>query len=302
MKFNKYILSMTILTAVGSTPAIANIINFDISTDASVHFHGEIADWDSNSGTTDSQAIAEIMNLYETPTSATARSEGNDTGKFFLQGDALHNGAWFGVESSLVQNLIFQNQTGMDQSYHFNFTIEQGMLALFGALLPEDNPHPSHSVEASYQATILVNGQSIWTSQAWLHSTADGLSLTTEGTVLAATLEQTLLDDSWLAQAYRWDAQSFQLNLGQLAAGESFELSYQVSAYVGGRPASASCQDWQCGGYYYFGDPFTFAGAMLNESNFRTANQEPTPVTAPATFGSMVLGLLALTRLRRRRQ
>jgi hypothetical protein len=183
------------------------------------------------------------------------------------------------------------NQSGVGQSYAFNFHIAPG-----GILAGSDNTGLwlSSPLQASYNIEILLDNTVIWNSAAALRVGKDGGTwhddLTLTGTKLGRTYSEELNPadayfGAWGA-GYTFGGYDDVLDLGTLANNGSFTLTYLMEVRVAGPM-------FESGAYAAFGDPLNLSGGgMIGEV---------TPVPEPEIYALLLAGLGLIGWASRRR-
>ncbi len=209
----------------------------------------------------------------------------------------------FKAASHVQQSLVIENDSGVDQSYSFDFTILQGSLSAYG-----ENYDSNEFAAAGYYVSITLDGVSLFSSAALLQLNGSGASLQQYGTELAGYTAG--------SDYFGWGPYSDTLDLGVFAAGESFTLSYDILAVAAGvyAPENDYNDEWcyggeiegefsdgYCGGWSYsyaqFGDPNGVSGSPI-AGNVHGA---PVSVPEPGIWLLMGTGLLGFAVARRRR-
>jgi len=240
----------------------------------------------------DSQGPASSANAWASSNNVSGSASGNDSGWSSLTASA-YGANNFTVSSKLRQVATVTNDFSSAQNFSFNFLISRG-----GISTSNLNLTGSDFLNASYSATIMVNGVSIWNTAAQVATTALGSELYKTGTDLGGYESSSY---------YSWNPFSSSINLGEFDAGETFTLEYTINAFVGGMVSDCEYSSSGYGygyGYGYgcyhnaraqFGDPFDF-----NAMNDKTITASPaTSVSEP--MGGLLLGagLLGLAFRRR---
>jgi len=206
--------------------------------------------------------------------------------------------------SHVQQSLTITNDTGVDQNYSFDFTILADSMDVWG---PFDQFADDEVVAAGNLVSISLDGVELFGSAALLVADNTGVDLQTDGDVLG----------SYTANAgyYYWDALSDTLDLGVLAAGESFTLTYDIvtaaagiftptgNGYCGDGywddyvESEEGCYDW-ASAYSQFGDPNGVGQSPI------AGNVHGTPVMSvpePSLWLLMGTGLFGFAVARRRK-
>lgn len=123
-----------------------------------------------------------------------------------------------------------------------SFIINAGRLQ---TIVREDPPVPGEFLEAGYEITIDFNGSTLFHSSVLLSQVDAGNGIDTlasvveNGTSLGGVLTnpRTGAPDEFV---FEWDAYTGTLDLGQLQAGETALLEYEVRTFVRSSSAAAS--------------------------------------------------------------
>lgn len=243
---------------------------------------------------------------------ASGFSAGDNTGNFDLNGNVSGLGL---TTSTFVQsyNVVNGNQ---DQFFDFTFSILNGSLDVgcsaeieeeygYGGdfalidvnpgtnFLPTDgiiavdkgpsSCSPNNVANAFYDASIMLNGTTIWDSFA-------SLSLDNGSASIVQTGSQALATYTPGSTGLSWGEQTFTIGLDDFAANASFDLVYSVSLGASGSNTDLNDAMRGVGLYAYsqFGDPNSLGGTPV------TSFSNPVNVSAPATMGLLGLGLIGL--------
>lgn len=281
-----------VLLASQSYQAHSLVYTLDITTESKALFLSDPLAAVTN---TDSDSVSASSSAFISDSSASAytRASGNSSGAFGLSASAYTYGALndtFGSYSTLTQSYVVENDSALEQLFDFTFEIENGSInancgGRYGGedFFMEDGyggGAPSvceagDSAGSGYEAEIFLNGDSIWNSNATVITDEAGSTF---------DLTNDLLGGNLFGNSYYWSAQSFTLDLGAFAAGETFTFDYVVSVgaaaeLVGGSDVSA---------YAQFGDPNGFGASNIGP--FSSVNAVP----EPASLALMMSGLLGL--------
>ncbi len=146
---------------------------------------------------------------------------GNDAGLF---GSRVSGNGIYDVSGLFSYSDTITNTSGVDQAYSFSFNVIPGELSTYG----------TGPVDASYSIDIRLNGASIWDSSATMTQDAGGTTAFTDtGTYsLGGTL---------VGSTYSWNTYTGSLDLGVIAAGDSFLLEYDMLSVATGDVDPAAC-------------------------------------------------------------
>ncbi len=294
-----------------SAPAQATVI--DLTLDA--------ASTSSTTNTSDTATpniqpsfVSASSNTFENSSFASGSASGNDEGRFRLNGSISGIAA---TSSSFVQSYDVTNGD-TDQFFDFSFNILNGSLSVgcnsgfddgygdgYGEFndgiefvridevdQPSGNCAPALMSQAFYDASITLNGTTIWDSFAALSFNQDTASIEQSGS-------QTLGTYNANSDFYSWAEQDFTISLGdEIAANESFSLVYTVT--LGASGVNQMGQGIEQGNFLFassqFGDPNSFNTSSVN--TFRN----PVNVSTPGTIAILGLGLVGIAGLRKRIQ
>lgn len=217
---------------------------------------------------------------------------GDNTGSYDSRAEG--SGA-YNVSSSVTYVDTVMN-TGAATNYSFDFNVIPGELYVGLAGNSEGLYSPGY-VDSGYNFEILLNGTSIFSSAASLRLDQDGINLTQSGTSLGGTFEDLLYDGY-----YSWNAFAGTLDLGTMAAGEIFTLTYGVTTYANGaiEPGGSCCIDQSGLSSSLFGDP-----SGLNATPFTYTTSAAKTVTSVPEASSYILlgiGIASLIGLRRKKK
>ncbi len=303
LKIRKSVIAIAVASALGIMAPSAHALTITATTNASV---GALSDPESNTALMGS--VSSYSNLSPNNESgyASARSNGNDSGLFAGSASVYdwgyYPGDWLGDDGGNIipvslasttnsaSNLPlsatsyysfsdeYTNTSGVAQQYDLGFHIDQGSLSI--------DTNAADTFNSSYSLDILLNGSSIWGSSAALSSSG----LTETGTSLNGTLSSGYYD------YYDWDEFFGNLDLGVVAAGESFTLEYVMNL-----GASGTCTFDGCEGssYAQIGDPFNLSTNPLHNP---TLSMSPISVPEPSTLALLGLGLAGVVVAGKRRR
>ena len=282
--------------------AHALVVDIDITATASAEIPTEIdgeTDTATSAGASDTVAAeAEVgfagqQEEEVISNGAYARSRGNGAGTFGL---AANGSDTYSATATFEQAYTITNDDPFAQALSFLFDIENGSISASCSFGLGSGCSGTDFAQASYAATITLNGAEVWNSAATVREDDAGTSFTHTGTALNPPLPPA--DSSY----YSWAPQSFLLDLGTIEVADEWELLYSITVSALGRSVSGGCD-----GYYYsdcsmsyaqFGDPSglssTGGGTMLSSS--------ASPIPVPAPFLLVAGGLVGIAALRRRRQ
>lgn len=277
------------LLATTMNPASAAILDYTVNTSTGY----------SNSGFSDSASDSSAFAAYSdieydgffdgNSTFTYGTAEGDDSG--FMYALAYGQGDTYSQYATTEHVVTVQNDESFAQTFSYDFEILRGGLQAYG----DDFASHSDIATAGYNIDILLNGLSIWNSNASL-TTTQGFNSNLQGS------GQMLGSYSSNSDFYSWDTYNDTLNLGDVAANSSFNLAYRVTSFVSGN-FTDGCVDELCGlneSYAQFGDPFSFNGTPIFANNLINSVAAPTTqVVETESLALASLGLLGLAFRRR---
>ena len=216
---------------------------------------------------------------------------GDNTGSYFsrAEGSGTYN------VSSTVTYVDTVMNAGAATNYSFDFNVIPGELYVGLADYSEGLYSPGY-VDSGYNFEILLNGVSIFSSMASLRLDENGINLTQSGTSLGGTFI-----DSYYDGSYSWNAFAGTLDLGTIAAGETFTLTYGVTTYANGaiEPGGSCCVDQSGLSSSLFGDP---SGLSATPFTY-TTSPATTVASVPEASSYILLGIgIASLALRRKKK
>jgi hypothetical protein len=291
MNFKVKILSSTIVCLLGINAFDANaaLVTLNISGSTN-NVAGTATNSASDSSTTLMDASSEA---YEDVSTSVARSRGDNTGWFYSTASGSGN---FTTESIVTQTYNVTNDSSDDQFFDFSFEVMNGGIDAncgdygygygdgYGYGYGSNGCSVDDFAEAGYMAEILLNGSSIWNSEALVTADVNGFSLTSSG----ATFANVYSGANYLS----WATTLFNIDLGLVAANESFTLEYVVKTFVEGAILDGFSTYNRA--YAQFGDPNGFSSTN-NSFVARTAD-----VPAPEALLLLGLGLAGIGYSRKR--
>ncbi len=362
---NKKIINPSIRYSLISVPLLissfsiqAAIISLDLETTSTVDIDGTLSSG-TPTVTTSPDGIESSVLAYDLHTGAANMiSAGRAEASGDMDGVFKAEASGYGIyrsEANFAQHYTITNDTSVSEILEFSFDIKAGTLSttcesrdLFGddTSIGFISCGGSDYSLAGYDARITLTDASgvsniLWESGAELRSTYSFETLTKTGTDLNGIFERdqavTEGEAVFLTEydLYSWGPQSFLLDLGEIGAGETFYLDYEVMSYVEGnennctpRNSDGSIsainiynedgsyshtednQDWLCSsdGYgefpnnarAYFQDPTGFNSQGGFAANFTSSPAAP-PTSVPepemlALFSTGLIGLLVTSR------
>ena len=266
---------------------------------ADTDFNGILADLVTNEISTPSDPSIDTGYMHEGDgmNYGSARAAANQDGWMY---STAYGENTFKSISHVQQSLTITNDTGVDQNYSFDFTILNGSLGAWGSY---DQFADDEFIAAGNLVSISLDGVELFGSAALLVADNTGVDLQTDGAVLGSYTAN--------ADYYGWDALSDTLDLGVLAAGESFTLTYDIVTAAAGifAPSDSEncggddidygegCYDW-ASAYSQFGDPNGVHGSPI------AGNVHGSPVMSvpePSLWLLMGTGLFGFAVARQRK-
>ncbi len=297
-----------IILASQSFQAHSLIYTLDISTDSTALFVNGASSNDFDSSTSLAFSVADVANG---DTGAHTSSSGNSNGSFNMNSGAFSYLSTIqdttAAYSTLTQSYVVTNDSAFEQLVDFTFHIENGSISASCGFMDEpffedglnvpmpdiEGPVPDMSessncntdeaAASAYEAEIFLNGDSIWNSSASIIHDEFGSVI---------DLSNDFLNGQALSSSYYWNAQTFTLDLGSFAAGESFTFDYVVSVASAVQMVTNSNLD----AYAQFGDPNGFGSS--NNGPFGTTQAVP----EPASLLLMMAGVFGLGAVAKKRK
>ena len=274
----------------------------ELST-ADTDFSGILADLAANETSTSSDPFIDTGYIYEGEgmNYGGGRAAANQDGWMY---STVYGENTFKSIAHVQQSLTITNDTGVDQNYSFDYTILAGSIGMWGSY---DQFADGEVLAAGNLVSISLDGVELFSSAALLVADNTGIDLQVDGAVLGS---YTANDDY-----YGWDALSDTLDLGVLAAGESFTLTYDIVTAAAGiytpvgngnyceedgyyiDDSEEGCYDW-ASAFSQFGDPNGVGQSPI------AGNVHGTPVMSvpePSLWLLMGTGLFGFAVARRRK-
>ncbi|MDT0594732.1 hypothetical protein [Glaciecola petra] len=299
------------LGAVGSVHANTITLGLDSSTNSSA---GSDSDSDSDSSAV---SVNSFSSANDNGNFASGSARGNDAGWFYTTASA--SGISASHVSSVTQSYSVTNE-GDDSFFDFDFNVMNGSISVFcddgyGDGYGDGNDRPDFdfpiatatsnvlavdpqpvncssrlNAASLYEANITLDGNVVWSSEASLTIDNNELSFDESGTQSLGTYNG--------GGFFGWGSQSFNIDLGLIAAGQTFDLIYSVTA-----TSTMSLDDplvffndaFIVDGRTQFGDPNGFNQFSANIFTATPANVVNTPGTI-ALFGLALVGAAGMSR------
>jgi len=258
----------------------------------------------SETSTIDFDITSGLAYLWDGDNYASAEAAANQDGWMYSIAGGSNT---FKSVSHVQQSLTITNNTAVDQNYSFDFTILNGSLSANGS--PVDSFTGVEFAAAGNLVSISLDGVELFGSAALLVVDSTGADFLTAGEILGNYTADSL--------TYYWGERSDTLDLGVLAAGESFTLTYDIVTaatgiyhfdgssacnYGGSSDAvfagGERCFFDQSGAYSLFGDPNGVGQSPI------AGNVQGTPVMSvpePSLWLLMGTGLFGFAVARRRK-
>jgi hypothetical protein len=269
-------------------------------------------------GTPNTQNQPSPPSPYATSGTSVYEAAGNAQGSAFANG----NGAYASGSSAEGQSAAgtaramltysLTNAASTAMQYSMSFYIYSGRIE--SQLRDPAGLSGNEMLGASYSARISVGGVTRFSSGASLQVTENGYAWGKTGTDL------NIYDDGNDGY-YSWGGNSFNIDLGVLAAGETLEIVAELDTGV---LSDVGTYDYNCGGGYgyggygyggggtctdfkgrssaFYGDPSIFEGSELPEGPVTFTASAVNGVPEPGSLLLASLGLCAATASRRRRK
>ena len=258
----------------------------------------------SETSTTGFDITSGLVHSWDGDNYASAEATANQDGWMYSTAGGSNT---FKSVSHVQQLLTITNNTAVDQNYSFDFTILNGSLSANGS--PVDSFTGVEFAAAGNLVSIALDGVELFGSAALLVVDNSGVDFQAAGEVLGNYTADSL--------TYYWGERSGTLDLGVLAAGESFTLTYDIVTAATGiyrYDASNTCNYGgssdavftggercffdQSGAYSQFGDPNGVGQSPI------AGNVHGTPVMSvpePSLWLLMGTGLFGFAVARRRK-
>lgn len=240
---------LSVALALSGLPLAAQANTVSLSATASYSLDGGAAVNFSQSSTTNPSSV----DVLDFTTSANGSSSGihtyGDTGGSF--GSRSSGSGVYDVNGHFVQDQTVFNTTGSALHYFYTFTLTGGEISA-SATTPFA---AGQFADASYAANILVNGVSLFQTNAQVTMDSTGQSLIAGGTNIFTSGPSSCLSSAFCGVS--WNTQTFTLDLGILAAGASLDLSYDLTTGASGNSPVLSAPTVQTYDPYIYVDSTT---------------------------------------------
>lgn len=238
---------LSVVLALSGLPLAAQANAITLSATASYSLDGgPTANLSDIKSTTGSPALlpvpgfVSVNNFTNTPNSSSnAFTYGDTGGNFFSR---TNGSGLYDVNGRFVQDRTVVNTTGGALNFFYTFNLTNG-----GINASSTSLMTGQFANANFAVDILVNGASLFQTNAQVLTDSTGQSLTSGGTNIFNFGSSCT---SIAACGASWGSQTFTLNLGILSAGASLNLTYDVTSRAWGNALGAQTLETY--------QPFTF--------------------------------------------
>jgi len=170
-----------------------------------------------DSGSANGGTVQKIVSSDNAVTGSHAFGEAIVREGGYMVTSAIGSGTEYSAFGEVIWNDVFTNDTSSDIAVVFDFNI------LAGELRTTDIDATNDFASSSYYGEIYVNNTLAWATYGQIDHSNSGPTLTTSGVDLGGTFQ-----NFGTSSNYQWADSVFALDLGNLAAGESLELTYKL--------------------------------------------------------------------------
>lgn len=299
MIFNKKALTVSIACILSAPVYQANAALIDLNiTGSASSVAGSATDSAVDASATNMNASS---SAYDNNNYSAANSKGDASGWFYSTSSGNQN---FMTESIVTQTYNVTNDSNTDQFFDFSFEVMNGSIDAScgdsGYGYGDDTGYGNDTgygsggctgnnfSKAGYLAEILLNGSSLWNSQAEVKVDSTGQDLTSSGAVFDNTYSS--------GNGLYWGSSLFNIDLGLIAANDTFTLEYNVKTWVEGSILESSNE--YNNAYAQFGDPNGFGSS----GNPNVIGSQVTSVSEPGSLALIGLGLFGLGFVRKHKK